>query len=418
MRTTSWLVLAAVTIVTIAAAGYVVEQQQEALNTAQGGIGLLYPGLLAKVNDVHSITVGSAKQSFTITRPEKGDGPWVMAQKENYPADPDQVKAAVVGIAGLKTVAPRTDRPDLYDEIGVADIDKPDSSAIQLVLKNGAGKTLAALLVGKTSSYATDTSPALLYARKVGDRRSWLVQGRLDAHAESTAWLKTQILQVPRTSVMQVDVTPTEGPAFTLARPTSKEENFAVSGLPKGVNPKITNVNGIAAALDLVTFDDVTRADKVDFAKAALVIYHTFDGLVVTVHTATYDHKPWTSFAAAVDPVQAAKAKAAAPTNGAAKADAAAPTSEAAKADAAAPTSEAAKADAAPPAKAGSTGKDAGDPVARVTAEAAAINARVAGWAYQLPDYRVVNFTRTLAAVEMKGPTEVEKDETHAAGSH
>lgn len=398
MRTTSWLGLVAVTIVVIVAAVYVVDQQQAALNTAPGSVGPLYPGLLAEVNDVRSIEVASAKQDFTIARPKAGDGPWVIAAKGNYPADPNQVKAAVVGIAELKTLSPRTDDPALYDQIGVGDIKDPKSDAVRLVLKDGSGKVLAALLVGKTASYATDTEPAQLYVRKEGEKRSWLVQGRLNVRAKPVTWMKTQIIAVPRHRIMRVEVTPEKGQPFTIERSAPTQENFTVLGLPKGVNPKITNVNGISAALDLVTFDDVAPAKGIDFTKAARVVYHTFDGLVVTVETVTHDKKPWTIFSAAVDPAQAkkeAEAKAETPPTAVAKGKPGGSAKAAAK-PAEKPAAASATLDAAA--------------VEKVTKEADALNKALAGWTYQLPDYRSVNFTRTIAAVEMKGPAEVEKD--------
>ena len=204
MRKNSWIALAAVTVVAVVGAVYVVGQRNAETDRGEAPSARLLPGLLAKVNDVAQIAVQDAKHKFTVVRQK--DETWAMPEKSNYPVKPDAVKKAVVGMAELKALEPRTAKPDLYSKIGVDAPDAKGSESVQVDLKDAAGKEIAGIIAGKTKSFEGDVRPAQIYVRKVGDAQSWLAEGRFEAKPDPIGWLDDEIFKLSRDRVMSVEI--------------------------------------------------------------------------------------------------------------------------------------------------------------------------------------------------------------------
>jgi len=379
MRKNSWIALAAVTVLVVIGAVYAVMQRNANTDRGDAIAGYLFPGLLAKVNDVALIAVHDAKHSFTVVRQK--DDSWTVPEKSGYPVKPDAVKQTVVGMAVLKALEPRTARPELYGKIGVDEPGKPGSESIQIELKDAAGKALAGLIVGKNKSYEGDTRPANIYVRKLGDAQSWLAEGRFSVKADPIGWFDQEVFKLPRERMMAVEIDQPDGQKLVVSRASHNDKDFALKDLPAGATPKQSEIDGVATGLESLTFDDVAKADSLDFAKATTATFRTFDGLVVTARTIDKEGKHWTTFAAAFDPEQAAKARVAAAAETSAGKDA---KPDAKTAEAKTAKAETAKAETAE-AKPG------------VEAEAKGLQASLAGWAYQISDFRSVNFTRKPA---------------------
>ena len=375
MRSKTLIMLGVAAVVAIAAAVYVESSHQDAESVVMQPT-LLFPGLGAKVGDIAAISVAGAKQKLTIAK--LGEAGWVVKEKSDYPAKPDAVKSAVAGMVDIKAVESRTDQPDLYSKIGVDDIDKPDAKAIRLAFTDAGGKGLAALLLGTTKAYGSDSHPAQIYVRKPGEARSWLAEGRLEIKTDPMTWIDKELTKISRDRVMSVEVVQPGGDKVLQSRTDGKQENWTVTGLPAGAKPKVTDLNGTASALEFLSCEDVAKAADVSFDKPVLATFRTFDGLVVTVKSVKKDGKPWIELAASFDAQQAAKAAAAAPK----------------------PANDAAKdAKSVPAAAAG----EASDAVAK---EAAVLQAKYGPWAYQLPDYEAGNFTHTPADLVMTEKTD------------
>ncbi|MCW5751755.1 MAG: DUF4340 domain-containing protein [Alphaproteobacteria bacterium] len=358
MRQRSLLALLAVTIAVGVVAGYVAWDRQSRVSSELRAGELIFPGLIQRVNEVREITIGDARRGFTIAAEE--DDRWVVREKGGYPAQPDLVKKAVVALADLRSLEPRTSNPELYERIGVNEIDRPGSEAIRIALKDEKGGELAALLIGKVRQADTGVRPAQLYVRRPEQAQSWLAEGRLDIKADPVAWLVREMLRVPRERIMRFEIEHPDGSRIGVSRADGKSEDYTFTGLPAEGKPKVTNANGMMAGLELLIFEDVAKESDIALENARKATIRTFDGLVVTVRCGTREGKPWASFAAAFDVARADEAKV-------------------------------------------QEGNDKGLLTrAEVEKEVAEINARVAGWLYQIPDYRAENFIRTAEDMVMK----------------
>jgi hypothetical protein len=142
--------------------------------------------------------------------------------------------------------------------------------------------------------------------------------------------------------------------------------------------------NVIGNALRELKLDDVAPATDAGVPPSSVTEFRTFDGLVVTVTSTLDGDLPWLTFAArAVTPAAPAPADAAA---------------EDESSDAAAAEEPSEAAPESPPEAAPSAA-----PAADPTARAAAINARVGGWRYRIPEYQHGQLTRRWADL-LKAP--------------
>jgi hypothetical protein len=137
-----------------------------------------------------------------------------------------------------------------------------------------------------------------------------------------------------------------------------------------------------ASALTALEFDDVKPVGEIDFGKKPVgeADYRTFDGLVISIKMAEVDGNVWGLVTASVDesarPAQTDSAKSEPAKPGDDKAGDKKPGEDKAAAEKKAPAIKS---------------------LDEVKKEAAAITARVQGWAYKLPSFAVRSFQSKMA---------------------
>lgn len=299
---------------------------------------LMFPELAAHLTSAATLRITTAKTSFDVSfTPERG---WSLPQHDNYPANIDEVARTLRGLAKLELVAPRTANPAWHVHLGLV---APDAGgeAVRLTLLDEGGTVLADVLAGKTEDLADLSGRTGLYVRKPGDDQTWLALAAFTPQADAAQWLDKSVLSIGRERIREADAEPPSGAAYTVAREKPDEADFALVDMPEGRELSYASApNGVAAAIVGFSFDDVRRAEKLDFTKAARLTTTTFDGLKVEVRVAQIDGAYWATVGASAD----------------------------------AADSDAAK-------------------------EAAAINERAAGWAYQLPAYKARQFVTEREAL-------------------
>jgi hypothetical protein len=357
MRQRDILILAAAAILVVLAAVFAMQQRDS--KTASSALpSNLFPGLANQVNDVATIAVTGAEESFTIAKDK--DGKWTMPSKGGHPVPVETVKQALVGMAELKPIEQKTANPELHSKLDLQDRDAKDSKSLEVRLKDAGGKDLAALLIGKKGATATAATPGTLYVRKVGDKQAWLVSGRFEPDPKSVRWFDRDLVKVERKRVNQVTATRGDGTKLVVARETPETDDFKPTNAPAEVKIAIGGAsNALGSALGYLSYDDVAPEASVDFADAATAEYRTFDGLVITVAVKEKDGKHWVKFAAAQDTAVTA-----------------------------------------PASKEGE--KDKPKTAEEVAKEVEAFNARVKGWAYEVSKYKAEDFTKTLDDVVEK----------------
>lgn len=336
-----WIGLAAVTVLAVAGAAWTVVQRDSA-TVEQVIEARLFPTLMGRINDVAALTLQSREASISITRNQQGD--WTLVEKDGYWVSADKVKKAVVALADLRVLEAKTSNPDLYGKLDVEPIDKAGSNAVQIELKDETGTTMVALLVGKTRFRESGSSPAKVYVRIPDEAASWLVEARLDIKSDPLVWLVTDIVKLPKDRMRRIVSRHADGEQVVVEAAGEDPVFFKLRDIPEGFRLTSTQrLGSMAAALEFMKLLDVASEAGMPFDDTAVVTeFATKDGLTITMTTMLLDDKHWTKVAASFDQEQAAE-----------------------DADAEA-----------------------------VRAEAAEINRRVAGWVYQIPEYRAEHLIR------------------------
>ncbi len=279
---------------------------REAMLAPKYSAKVFLPGLAQALNagDVTHIRIVSKKGAFDIAFiPAKG---WVLTDRSNYPASFDMVKQTLIALSALETVEPKTDSPELYRYVG---LDAPPQGAgVAVTLSGDKGKVLANVVLGKEVPRGDDAIG--LFVRKAGDRQSWLVKSPAEIKTNAADWMDKTVVAIDRARVAEVTVEPASGPAYTVKRDTPKDESFTVTPLPMGRELSYAGAGDSAATmLSDFAFDDIKPALSVDFANAAHMTIHSFDGLTVTLDIAAEGTDHWVRLMASSDPGNQAAAK-------------------------------------------------------------------------------------------------------------
>jgi hypothetical protein len=235
---------------------------------------------------------------------------WVMPGAHNYPADEMRIHRLLLGLADLKLVEEKTASPAWHGVLDLID-PKDGGGAIDVQVRDSKGGPIADLLVGKLRPGGPD-GRAAVYVRDAHDNQAYLATGDLPVDTERKDWLNSEILNLDRARIKQVQVTPASGAAYTVTRETPETVNFSIMDLPKGrALLSETVANAVAAAASEVALDDVRPQADVQFSGAARIVFATFDGLSVTLDVVEQDGTSWVRVSAAsTDPKTAPEAQA------------------------------------------------------------------------------------------------------------
>src|SRR5215471_6565262 len=180
--------LGAATLVLVAIAIAVLATGDRGVSQAAPGVRAV-PALAGKLGDVASVSV--VHNGSTVTLLRDGDS-WLVAEKGNYPANAAKISQAVLAMADLTLVEPKTQKAELYPRL---DVEEPGTGkAARISIKEKAGAPLAELIVGKRRYDRLGAGNDGIYLRRPGDPQAWLARGSLDLSGDDASWLDRRIL--------------------------------------------------------------------------------------------------------------------------------------------------------------------------------------------------------------------------------
>jgi hypothetical protein len=291
-------ILAAVTALLLAAA--IVAYISRAPEAVGPTDAMAFDDLLDRANDVTRLVVDGADGSVTIER--RGET-WSIAEKGGYPARFETVKEAIMGLADLRLVEPKTDDPQQYAKLGVENPTDEDAQSVRVTLQDGSEQVIASLVVGQRAGTAGRQSRR--YVRREGEARSWLARGTLEVQADPLGWLDRQIMRLGMDRIASVSVTHPDGECLLVSRPSAEQRNFDVADVPDDRELRYDGAaNPIASALSFLSLDDVMPRGDLELPDDEVTVaeYRTFDGLVITARTIQRDETAWVVISATTDP--------------------------------------------------------------------------------------------------------------------
>ena len=238
----------------------------------------LAPDLLEHINDVAVMSIEHGKETETFVKGTGGN--WFLMEMSGYIADKERIRNALIGLANLEKIEPKTALPEYYPDIMVEDAGENAQSYL-VTLLDADGKTLLNLLVGKSTSGIRWNGQGY-FVRKPDEAQSWLVRGSADVTGGALTWMDTELSafkEADMESVTIVDATKKReatykrADRFSKMQPVSASDNYFMKST--------AFVDGMTKALSSMNFTAVERRtsdwDKLDPYLSVMI--ETYDGL-------------------------------------------------------------------------------------------------------------------------------------------
>jgi hypothetical protein len=266
------------------------------------------PEMGKRLGDVGRLAMVRGETRTTLVRKGKD---WVFEEKGEYPADPGKLRQALLGLAELRFVEPKTAKAEFYPRLEVEDAGKKDAKSTLVTVADDKGAMLGEVIVGKRRIDQLGGGTDGVYVRQPGNAQSWLAGGTLDLSGDTAQWLDRKIVDLPETQVKEAVLTQPDGEKLDITR-DKPEEKPKLANLPEGKKLKSDTVLvEPAGALANLELTDVRPAKDFDFPAtgAATARYTTFDGLEVAVDLVEKDNTSWLRLKASGSGEAEAKAK-------------------------------------------------------------------------------------------------------------
>ncbi len=299
MRPKSFTILAILTAIFVVAAIWSVGTQRGVTNIAADREHA-FPDLIAKANDVETLSIVSNKAKFTIAKTDTG---WGLAEKGGYKVSVAKVKAAIVGLGALKLLESKTADPTRYERLQVEDPGSLEAKSIGVELKDKDGKVLASGIIGKRHVGLFGEGGGGTYLRPGNGAQSWLAEGTVDLGPEPNDWMIRDIVNIEAEDIARLALSQPDGAEITVSHADKKSRDYVVTGVPEGRKLKDSSEGkNLAGGLWRLTFEDVKPAADLAFTGTPYTaVYETFDGLLVRVEMIMVDEVVWGRFTASAE---------------------------------------------------------------------------------------------------------------------
>ncbi|MBV9967284.1 MAG: DUF4340 domain-containing protein [Alphaproteobacteria bacterium] len=306
MQKRGFVLVLCATVILVAAAIGVLASGDRGVSPAPVGERAL-PDLAGNLNELAWITLSRGKTKIDFAQIA---GRWAIAEKGNYPAAQGRMRQLLLGLADLTLVEAKTERPELFARL---DLDDPaNGKATEVKLNDLAGKTVAALIVGKHRADRFGGGNDAVYVRKPGIDRAWLARGALDVSDDVVQWLDRRILDIPAARIASVKLTAEDGNTLVLSR-SEPGGRFAVGDAPADAKLKepaaLAEPAAALAALDLADVKPASDQPLPD-SGVGTASFATFDELTIDLRVFTRDSVDWVAITASGKEATEAEAKA------------------------------------------------------------------------------------------------------------
>lgn len=260
--------------------------QRDRADFAAPELGLFAPELESRLAEITKVELHTAgEDAFTLE--ETGTDTWVAPDKARYNVDLGQLRKTLRTLATAKVVEVKTANPDWHEKLKLQDVVDASDTTVEITAYAGDEPVLAVLL-GRTGQGGQ-------YVRRVGENQTWLIDQSLRPGATPADWLDKALVNIKRADLRSAEVTPVEGPAWSLERLGDDTTDFVLKPAPpEGRERNGANNNRLLSALSNLRLLDVRKADAAD-AEAAWhrVSFSRFDGLSVTAKVRQDGSKYW-----------------------------------------------------------------------------------------------------------------------------
>jgi hypothetical protein len=255
---------------------------------------LVLPDFAANAHKVGLIMVTTSEESYHIVRNGEPTAPqWVLSEKGSYPVEPDRIARLSAALSSIKFDRPMTREDKKFDRIGLGDPLQGGTGAL-LEVSDGSGEIFAKLIVG----YREGRS----YVREPDDLQAWAVtDGDMPPLQRAVRWLDLDVVSLSLEQIADVQVRPAEGPGYRLLPVDASGQQFALA-------PPYSNRPVAAAYAPTLTAHALSRFSPVDVAPANTIavgvpvaqhVVRTKPGLAIIAQSWRSGERGWVTIGAA-----------------------------------------------------------------------------------------------------------------------
>ncbi len=225
------------------------------------------------------------------------NGTWGLPDRGGYPVQQDRLRELLTGLTELRITEPRTADAGEYARLGVEDPQAAGANSNLLDVFDNTGAPIATLIVGHRRTRTRGNLPEAVYIRRPGETQSWLAEGSLPVDADPQLWLARDIVNIDHAKIASITVH--RGDATLVFGKDAKDaDKFALTAPTD--HPKLDDykIDDVGRGLEQVTLTDVKPAAQEPGTKLGTADYVTTDGMTVTVTVFKNDKDIWAQFAA------------------------------------------------------------------------------------------------------------------------
>jgi hypothetical protein len=255
---------------------------EESVSTGE----MLLPDLRGVLNDIEAVRL-TASGNRPVATLHRRDAGWIVEERSGYPADVGRLRKNLLALADAVILERKTANPDFYERLGVGDIESEASRGMRFEISTTSGNTFS-VIIGDTGVSGGNSA----YARRTDETQSWLVKGDFDPGTDTVDWLDAQVVDLPSRDVRQVAIEHPDGETLVVEKPAEEEFNFQVQAIPEGKELSYSTVaNSIGSALAALSFENVFPLDDAAVAEMEPVTarFTMASGLVAQVRVYDFE---------------------------------------------------------------------------------------------------------------------------------
>lgn len=243
---------------------------------------------IEKSAKINSIVIETAEDMVTLS---KKDNNWVVAEKNDYPADPEKIENFFQKLLEVSVVDKVSSNPKRHSSMALempAENSKPGAEQIVLSFSGDNGSDTVRWILGKGrkakgQSQGYSGAEEGQYVRKSDSNDSLLISAKLWIDKKISAWLKKKIIGIPKENIKSIDfVFPENKGNFEFSRALTSEA-LALGNMDEGQQLKKASLDGTLNFFSNVTVDDVIAVgqtiEKEGFKECLNVKASTFDDI-------------------------------------------------------------------------------------------------------------------------------------------
>ena len=203
-----------------------------------------------EMDAIAGVTITSAKGTNTVTF-KKGAGGFVVADKDNYPADISKLNRMLNSCLDIRTTERVTSDPANHADLGVTDT----TAQYGVRLLDADGKAIAGVLISDSQPDRRDG----VYARLTDSDVVYFVQSPLWLSTGAMEYINSTLISADRAKIRKVTI---KGPQEEYQLESDTSGGIRLEKMPAGKQFKETGYKAVFEAAASIPFEDVMATEK------------------------------------------------------------------------------------------------------------------------------------------------------------